>query len=380
MINYTEYRLGQLCKRFSSGKGISADCIDETGLYPVIGGNGYRGYTDTYNFDGECAVIGRQGAYCGNVKYFSGKAYMTEHAVVTEPNKNNNAKYLAYKLNGLRLGRLSGQAAQPGLSVTKLARLRINMPPKWYQDKIAGILSAYDDMIEVNKKRISTLEQIVEHIYKEWFVKFRFPGYKTAVFENEIPKGWKFIKAKEGIIFNPTLPVQNQSEFKIIPMESLSTSSMVLDSDCFIRQDSIAGRRSQNGDTLFAKITPCLENGKTGFVMGMAEGEVCGGSTEFVVLRSKTLSPYYVYCLARSHFFRQTAILSMNGADGRQRVDEDKLKATKILQPSASQLQRFDEVVSVLFDKIHCIMKENKNLLSQRNYLLPRLMNGKLEV
>lgn len=271
-------------------------------------------------------------------------------------------------------------SAQPQLPIKDFVKIKYDLPDLSRQREIVAILSAYDDMIEVNKKRISTLEQIVEHIYKEWFVKFRFPGYKTAVFENEIPKGWKFIKAKEGIIFNPILPVQNQSEFKIIPMESLSTSSMVLDSDCFIRQDSIAGRRSQNGDTLFAKITPCLENGKTGFVMGMAEGEVCGGSTEFVVLRSKTLSPYYVYCIARSHFFRQTAILSMNGADGRQRVDEDKLKATKILQPSASQLQRFDEVVSVLFDKIHCIMKENKNLLSQRNYLLPRLMNGKLEV
>lgn len=144
MVEYSEYRLGSLCNRFSSGKGIPADLINETGKYPVIGGNGLRGYTDTYNFDGECAVIGRQGAYCGNVQFFSGKGYMTEHAVVTQPNSANNAKYLTYKLNGLSLGRFSGQAAQPGLSVTKLARLRIEMPPKWYQDKVAGILYAYD--------------------------------------------------------------------------------------------------------------------------------------------------------------------------------------------------------------------------------------------
>ena len=101
MVEYSEYRLGLLCKRFSSGKGISADLINETGKYPVIGGNGLRGYTDTYNFDGECAVIGRQGAYCGNVQFFSGKGYMTEHAVVTQPNSANNAKYLTYKLSGL---------------------------------------------------------------------------------------------------------------------------------------------------------------------------------------------------------------------------------------------------------------------------------------
>ena len=179
MVEYSEYRLGSLCNRFSSGKGIPADLINETGKYPVIGGNGLRGYTDTYNFDGECAVIGRQGAYCGNVQFFSGKGYMTEHAVVTQPNSANNAKYLTYKLNGLSLGRFSGQAAQPGLSVTKLARLRIEMPPKWYQDKVAGILYAYDNLIEVNNKRIKVLEQMAENLYKEWFVRLR-PAWKTG--------------------------------------------------------------------------------------------------------------------------------------------------------------------------------------------------------
>ncbi len=109
-----------------------------------------------------------------------------------------------------------------------------------------------------------------------------------------------------------------------------------------IQGDILYSSVRPNGDTLFAKITPCLENGKTGFVMGLPEGEVFGGSTEFVVLRSKSLNPYYVYCLARSYYFRQTAILSMNGADGRQRVDEDKLKSTKIVQPPKSVLEQFE--------------------------------------
>ena len=155
---------------------------------------------------------------------------------------------------------------------------------------------------------------------------------------------------------------------------------MVLDSGCFVRQDSISGRRSQNGDTLLAKITPCLENGKTGFVMGMPENEVLGGSTEFVVMRSKALTPHYVYCIARSYYFRQTAILSMNGADGRQRVDEDKLKSTKILQPEKTVLDHFETIVTPIFDGVYQMVQENKNLIQQRDLLLPRLMSGKLEV
>ena len=380
MAVYSEYRLGSLCKRFSSGKCISAEEITEIGSYPVIGGNGLRGFTETYNFDGECAVIGRQGAYCGNVQFFSGKGYMTEHAIVAEPNDNNNAKYLTYKLDGLQLGRFSGQAAQPGLSVTKIARLRIEMPPKEYQDQVAAILFDYDNLIENNNKRIKVLEQMAENLYKEWFVRFRFPGHENCEVENGIPNGWEHKKAGAAIDFNPTLKIENQTEFIIIPMEALSTTSMVLDSGSFIKQDSITGRRSQNGDTLLAKITPCLENGKTGFVMGMPDNEVLGGSTEFIVMRSKTLTPHYVYCIARSQYFRQTAILSMNGADGRQRVDENKLKHTKILQPEKAVLERFEAIVAPIFNNIHQIVRQNSNLIQQRDLLLPRLMSGKLEV
>ena len=83
MDDWKQIELNDACSRLSSGKSISAKYVTSEGIYPIYGGNGIRGYTDIYNFDGECAIIGRQGAYCGNVRYFSGKAYMTEHAVVT---------------------------------------------------------------------------------------------------------------------------------------------------------------------------------------------------------------------------------------------------------------------------------------------------------
>lgn len=269
----------------------------------------------------------------------------------------------------------------PIISKTKFSKLKYPVcVDKAIQARIAVILSTYDSLIEVNNKRIKVLEQMAENLYKEWFVRFRFPGHETAEFENGIPKRWAYRRADEVIDFNPTLKTGSQTEFTIIPMEALSTNSMVLDSSCFVRQDSISGRRSQNGDTLLAKITPCLENGKTGFVMGMPENEVLGGSTEFVVMRSKALTPHYVYCIARSYYFRQTAILSMNGADGRQRVDEEKLKSTKIVQPEKTVLDRFETIVTPIFDGVYQMVQENKNLMKQRDLLLPRLMSGKLEV
>ncbi|MBR3019365.1 MAG: restriction endonuclease subunit S [Clostridia bacterium] len=152
MTDFKEYTLGSICSRLSSGKGIPASQVHDVGAYPVYGGNGLRGYTDHSNFTGECAIIGRQGAFCGNVRYFSGEAYMTEHAVVTCANANHNTRYLAYLLSTMNLGRLSGQSAQPGLSVKTLSMQPVRMPPKETQDRVVAILAAMDDKIAANDR------------------------------------------------------------------------------------------------------------------------------------------------------------------------------------------------------------------------------------
>ena len=346
----------------------------------MYGSNGIIGYSEKAQYNNKI-ILGRVGAYCGSVEYCPSDFNATDNTLITTCDTSKIIySYAYYLLKQFSLNRYAGGVAQPLITQGLLKHLKCDIPSINQQQKNVSILSAYDSLIEVNNKRIKILEQMAENLYKEWFVRFRFPGHETAEFENGIPKGWAYRRADEVIDFNPTLKAGNQAKFTIIPMEALSTNSMVLDSSCFVRQDSISGRRSQNGDTLLAKITPCLENGKTGFVMGMPENEVLGGSTEFVVMRSKALTSHYVYCIARSHYFRQTAILSMNGADGRQRVDEDKLKSTKILQPEKTVLDRFETIVTPIFDGVYQMVQENKNLIKQRDLLLPRLMSGKLEV
>ena len=161
--------LGTICSRLSSGKNIPAKFVCSQGKYPVYGGNGLRGYTDTYNFDGECAIIGRQGAFCGNVRYFKGTAYMTEHAVVVCADEHNNTQYLAYLLSTMQLGRLSGQSAQPGLSVKTLSKQVVDVPSLEVQCKIAAILRSLDDKIELNNKINENLERQLRTIFKARF-------------------------------------------------------------------------------------------------------------------------------------------------------------------------------------------------------------------
>ena len=139
MEEWKEYKLGEVCSRLRSGKGIKANSVFNTGRYPVIGGNGVRGYANESNFEGQAAIIGRQGAYCGNVRFFEGEAYMTEHAVVAVGNELADTRFLACLLSIMHLGNLSAQSAQPGISVQTLSKQIVRLPSVSYQKKVSKI-------------------------------------------------------------------------------------------------------------------------------------------------------------------------------------------------------------------------------------------------
>ncbi len=381
MVEYSEYRLGSLCNRFSSGKGIPADLINETGKYPVIGGNGLRGYTDTYNFDGECAVIGRQGAYCGNVQFFSGKGYMTEHAVVTQPNSANNAKYLTYKLNGLSLGRFSGQAAQPGLSVTKLARLRIEMPPKWYQDKVAGILYAYDNLIEVNNKRIKVLEQMAENLYKEWFVRFRFPGHEKADFENGIPKGWRRGRISEFYTTSSGgTPSRELDEYYVdgtIPWIKTGELQDCLLIDTEERITEVAVKKSSAKFFPKDSVLMAMYGVNIGMLAYSTMDATCNQACCVFRDKGNISTKHYLFQCLKS--IRDYLLLISFGA-AQQNLSQDLIKRVRIVMPDEETVIRFEQKIEPLYNEIKHLLKANACLIRQRDLLLPRLMSGKLEV
>lgn len=133
---------------------MKADEIDITGDYPVYGGNGLRGYTSTYNHDGEYALIGRQGALCGNMNYSAGKAYFTEHAVVVKADENNDTRFLYYMLDTMSLGQYSDQSAQPGLAVNKLVKLENSFPKKEEQQQIGAYFRSLDHLITLHQCKL----------------------------------------------------------------------------------------------------------------------------------------------------------------------------------------------------------------------------------
>lgn len=273
--------------------------------------------------------------------------------------------------------------AQPQANAQVLASYKFSVPPLPTQRKIAAVLSAYDDLIENNTRRIQILEEMSQAIYREWFVNFRFPGHENVkLVESElemIPEGWKVTYIPQAVEINPKTRAPKDTVKPFVAMQCLSNNSMLIGG--FEHRTGNSGSKFKNSDTLFARITPCLENGKTAFAQFMPTDEVVAiGSTEFIVMRSKTLCPEFVYLLARSDGFRDNAIKSMTGASGRQRVQEACFEKYAFAHPPADLIDQFRKAVAPMFRQVHLLARKNENLRRTRDLLLPKLVSGEVDV
>lgn len=167
---WEEKRLGDICSTFKSGEGITADEIDIGGEYPVYGGNGLRGFTDSFTHDGYYVLIGRQGALCGNINRVRGKVYISEHAIAVQCDKSSDTDWLAQLLTYMNLNRLSESSAQPGLAVNKLVQLKIAVPSLEEQSRIAGFLMALDAKVAGVAQAVAAAEKWKKGLLQQMFV------------------------------------------------------------------------------------------------------------------------------------------------------------------------------------------------------------------
>lgn len=254
------------------------------------------------------------------------------------------------------------------------------LPPIEVQQRISAILSIYDDLIENNRRRMALLEDAARQVYQEWFVRLRFPGYEHTRIVDGVPEGWDKVSVPEIIDVNPKEQIKSGKEICYIPMSRLSETGMTVDISDFETRTTPTAVRFRKDDVLLARITPCLENGKTAFVHFLEENEVACGSTEFIVLRGQRVSPYFTYCLARSYDFRENAIKSMVGSSGRQRVHTSCFEKFMLCLPPRLLLSHFDEAVKDCYQQIANLTRQNQKLSTARDLLLPKLMSGEIVV
>ena len=269
----------------------------------------------------------------------------------------------------------------PNLSRNDLENYKVISCEPDESECIASILSALDDKIELNLQQNKTLEEMAMALYKHWFVDFG--PFKDGEFvESElglIPEGWEVKDLSEFIHLNPRLSLPKGTvapfvEMKALPIHVLSVSEIAT-------KEFKGGAKFQNGDTLFARITPCLENGKTAFVDFLIGQEIAFGSTEYLVMRAKDeVSKYWVYCLARYRKFRDFSISTMVGTSGRQRVQNDPFLSYEMAKPTTDVFDSFTEIVEPWFKQIRANTIENQTLTTLRDSLLPKLISGEVRV
>ncbi|MER5360904.1 restriction endonuclease subunit S [Streptomyces sp. NPDC002785] len=257
----------------------------------------------------------------------------------------------------------------PGIStpLTSIRGLRVPCPPLAYQQAIAEVLGALDDKIAANGRIVATTERLLQA---------RFTSHG---FDSDVQASDEAVQVDELIEFNPKIPKPRVDEAVYVDMAALPTASARVN-QWSVRAPS-GGARFMNGDTVMARITPCLENGKTAFIDFMKPVEIGFGSTEFIVMRPRSGVPaHFAYLVARSPRFRAHAITSMTGSSGRQRCQVDRLVGFLMPRPQAQALADLEDHCVPAFELAKALDAESRTLADLRDTLLPQLVTGKLRV
>ena len=292
--------------------------------------------------------------------------------------------------------------AQP---VTYLRTIVIPLPPLEEQRRIAHILGTLDDKIELDRRMNTTLEEMSRALFKSWFVDFEpvrakmegrwrrgesLPGMPTELYDlfpdrlvpselGEVPEGWEVKTLDQLVDLNPREPLKRGTRALYLNMAALPTEGCNPD-DAILREYT-SGTRFRNEDTLLARITPCLENGKTAYVQSLPSNAVGWGSTEFIAMRAIPPVPSeYTYLLARDESFRAHAIQNMTGTSGRQRVQAQVLSNYPLPSPQEEIWPAFSILTKPLFAKIKLLSEDSRALAGLRDAMLPRLVSGEAVV
>ena len=375
------------------------------GLYPYYGATGVMDYVDGFLFEGLHLLVAEDGSVerpDGKpfLQLVDGQFWVNNHAHVLKGSTNEDTKFLYYALSTVPIRPFMSGSVQAKLSQGNLNRIPTPYPSS-EADRcaIAHILGTLDDKIELNRRMSETLEAMARALFKSWFVDFdpvrakaesRDPGLPQPLADlfparlvdselGEIPEGWEVKPLPELIDVNPPRPLRKGGVAPYLDMANMPTRGHTPDS--VIDRPFGSGMRFVNGDTLVARITPCLENGKTAHIDFLKPGQVGWGSTEYIVLRPKEpLPPEFAYCLARGESFRNFAIQSMTGSSGRQRVPAASLDHFLLPDPPKPIARAFGRAVSPMFGRASKSATESRTLAALRDALLPKLISGELRL
>ncbi len=298
--------------------------------------------------------------------------------------KKADVRFIKYYIDfiKLRMQSVSQGTTQDNLSLEKLLTFDILTPPLGTQRKIAAVLSAYDDLIENNTRRIAILEEMAQALYREWFVYFRFPGRENVEMvetENgQIPEGWAVVKLEDiASVNSETLREDSAPEtIRYINISSVSTGMInQIELMKFANAPGRARRIVKHGDIIWSMVRP----NRKSFALIVDPEPNTIASTGFAVISAKRIPFTYLYHAVTTDDFVGYLTNHATGAAYPAVVPND-FKFAKVLKPPSGLLEAFDKIVTDMLELKDNLLKKNTNLRQTRDLLLPRLISGELDV
>ncbi|WP_116403913.1 restriction endonuclease subunit S [Serratia marcescens] len=362
MSQWIQIKLGEIVT-LNYGKALKAQDRN-AGSIPVYSSGGLTGWHDCALINDKGIIVGRKGTV--------GKSYLTNgpfwcidtaYYILPNPSKYHFI-FLFYLLKTLGLEELNEDSAVPGLNRDTAYSQILSLPPLTEQKAIASVLSSLDDKIDLLHRQNKTLESIAETLFRQWFV---------------IDNTGKPVAVDHIIDFNPKRTLTKNQDATYLDMAGLSTD--IFRANGYYKRPFSSGTKFTQRDTLLARITPCLENGKAAYIDFLDEKETGWGSTEFIVMRpKKEIHPLISYIMCRNPEFKEYAESCMEGSTGRQRVNLDHLKKFNVNLPAVASLRIINELLGSFESKLINNSQQIDSLEKLRDTLLPKLMSGEVRV
>ena len=326
-----------------------------------------------------------QGKTRGQTSFLLDDMYVNQSVIVLNPDTNKVFPlYLFYDLSR-RYEELRGgsdaSSTRGSITTTSLKTIPFQYPSIEKQEKIADILYAYDQLIEVNSKRIKALEQMAENLYKEWFVRFRFPGHETVPFENGLPKGWtrdrisKYYLTSSG--GTPSREHDENFDGGTIPWIKTGElqDCLIIDTEEHITETAVKKSSAKK----FSKdsVLMAMYGVNIGMLAYSTIEATCNQACCVFTDKGKESTKHYLFQHLKS--IRDYLLLIGFGA-AQQNLSQDLIKRVKIVRPDKETIARFEQSIEPLYNETKHLLAENRSLIKQRDLLLPRLMSEKLEV
>jgi type I restriction enzyme, S subunit len=368
-MSFTETRIGDVLT-FQRGFDITKAEQFE-GAIPIVSSSGTSSYHNHWKVAGPGIVIGRKGTL-GTTHFLASNFWPHDTTLWVKDFKGNDPKFLYYFLKTLHLENFDTGSSNPTLNRNHVHKITVRFPVLLeIQQKIAAILSVYDDLIANNQRRITLRERMAEDIYREWFVRLRFPGHKQVKFERGVPQGWN--PSTLGAVADFTMGQSPSSEYFNDAGNGLpfhqgvgSYGPRYPSHETFC---SVSGRKAKPGDILFSVRAPVGR-------INIADRELIIGRGLAAIRHKRGMNGYLLYLLKVT--FASEDIIG-NGSIFNS-VGKDELARLGVFEPSIALVEKFEALVQPIDQKVAALYQATASLKTTRDALLPRLISGKLAV